>query len=76
MAKIGVITFSQTLDNYGQVLQYLAIQEYLKSRGHEVSLIRFSYSANFLKRICRKTKKMVKHIIKKEKKKEPTTFDK
>ena len=59
MAKIGVITFSQTLDNYGQVLQYLAIQEYLKSRGHEVSLIRFSYSANILKRIYRKTKKMV-----------------
>lgn len=76
MAKIGVITFSQTLDNYGQVLQYLAIQEYLKSRGHEVSLIRFSYSTNILKRIYRKTKKMVKHIIKKEKKKEPTTFDK
>ena len=41
MAKIGVITFSNTTDNYGQVLQYLAIQEYLKNRGHEVFLLRY-----------------------------------
>lgn len=36
--KIGVITFSNTLDNYGQVLQYLATQEYLTQRGHYVFL--------------------------------------
>jgi hypothetical protein len=40
MAKIGVVTFSNTLDNYGQVLQYLAIQEYLKERGHDPYLLR------------------------------------
>ena len=41
MAKIGVITFSDTTDNYGQVLQYLAIHEYLKQRGHEPFLLRY-----------------------------------
>lgn len=40
MAKIGVLTFSNTIDNYGQVLQYLATQEYLESRGHDVWLLR------------------------------------
>lgn len=39
MAKIGVYTFSNTKDNYGQVLQYLATQEYLNSRGHNTCLI-------------------------------------
>ena len=37
--KIGISTFSTTLDNYGQVLQYLATQEYLKSLGHDPYLI-------------------------------------
>lgn len=41
MAKIGVITYSDTNDNYGQVLQYLAIHEYLKHRGHEPFLLRY-----------------------------------
>lgn len=39
MAKIGIITFTGTTDNYGQVLQYLATQEYLKTLGHSASLI-------------------------------------
>lgn len=39
MAKIGVLTFFGTTDNYGQVLQYLATQEYLNSLGHSTSLI-------------------------------------
>lgn len=51
MAKIGIITFSQTLDNYGQVLQYLAIQEYLESRGHQVNLVRQFYTTNVLKEL-------------------------
>lgn len=41
MAKIGVITFSNSTDNYGQLLQFLAIQEFLKNRGHEVFLLRY-----------------------------------
>ena len=39
MAKIGIITFNFTKDNYGQVLQYLATQEYLKSLGHTPILV-------------------------------------
>lgn len=39
MAKIGIITFNFTLDNYGQVLQYLATQEYLKELGHKAILV-------------------------------------
>lgn len=74
MAKIGVITFSQTLDNYGQVLQYLAIQEYLESRGHQVNLIRQYYHSNVLRRIARKIKKTF--CKKKEVVKARTTFDK
>ena len=39
MAKILVTTFNNTLDNYGQVLQYLATQEYLRNRGHRPYLL-------------------------------------
>lgn len=39
MVKIGVLTFSFTIDNYGQVLQYLATQEYLKSKGYHAVLV-------------------------------------
>ena len=39
MAKIGIITFNSTIDNYGQILQYLATQEYLKSLGHDPILV-------------------------------------
>lgn len=38
MATILTITFTNTLDNYGQVLQYLATQEFLGTRGHSVSV--------------------------------------
>lgn len=40
MARICVSTFASTTDNYGQVLQYLATQEYLKQRGHDPYLLR------------------------------------
>lgn len=40
MAKIGIVTFSDTVDNYGQVLQYLATQEFLSSLGHEATLVK------------------------------------
>lgn len=71
MAKIGVITFSQTLDNYGQVLQYLAIQEYLATRGHKVYLIR-EYS--YIKKLKQFLKRFL--LIKKQKKVAVTTFEK
>lgn len=72
MAKIGVVTFSNTIDNYGQVLQYLAIQEYLKTRGHEVSLLRIDNHIGFIRRVVRKIKQLRN---KKSVKKVKTTYD-
>ncbi len=66
MAKIGVITFSDTTDNYGQVLQYLAIHEYLKQRGHEPFLLRYkSKKSPIIRRIL---SKMYHAVIKPTKK--------
>lgn len=39
--KIGVITFSNSKDNYGQLLQCYALQVYLKKQGHDAFLIRY-----------------------------------
>lgn len=68
MANIGVVTFSNTLDNYGQVLQYLAIQEYLKDRSHNVFLLRDTAhrQISLLKILCkieRIINKIKKHIF-------------
>lgn len=42
--KIGIITFWQTQDNYGQVLQCYALQKYLISIGHDAYLIRYTHN--------------------------------
>ncbi|WP_455673066.1 polysaccharide pyruvyl transferase family protein [Phocaeicola sp.] len=39
--KIGIITFWETQDNYGQVLQCYALQRILESMGHKPFLIRY-----------------------------------
>ena len=39
--KIGIVTYWQTQDNYGQVLQAYALQYLLKQMGHEPYIIRF-----------------------------------
>ena len=38
--KVGILTFWQTEDNYGQLLQCYATQCYLRSLGHETFLVR------------------------------------
>lgn len=43
--KIGVITFWQSQDNYGQILQCWALQFYLTSIGHDAYLIRYTHNA-------------------------------
>ncbi len=40
MARIGVVTYSYTTDNYGQVLQFLATKLFLEELGHKVKLLR------------------------------------
>lgn len=54
--KIGVITYWQSSDNYGQQLQCWALQQYLKSQGHEAFLIRYDLSRRDLNRASLKTK--------------------
>lgn len=39
--KIAVFTYSDTDDNYGQVLQCYALQQYLISLGHDATLARY-----------------------------------
>lgn len=42
--KIGVITFCNSKDNYGQMLQIYAMQCFLRKMGHECFLIRYNDS--------------------------------
>lgn len=39
--KIGILTFWWTKDNYGQILQCYALQQFLKQQGHDAYLIRY-----------------------------------
>lgn len=49
--KIGIITFWESKENYGQLAQACALQIYLEERGHTPFLIRYdkSYEVNKLK---------------------------
>ena len=46
--KIGIITFWESTDNYGQVLQAYALQQVLKNMGHNPFQIRYSLQASQL----------------------------
>lgn len=46
--KIGIITFWWSNDNYGQLLQCYALQQYLREQGHEPFLIRYDSRSDFL----------------------------
>lgn len=62
--KIGVVTYSTRSDNYGQVLQYLATQEFLKEFGHEVFLLRrFQKKDSLIKKILRPVYRFVKNVV-------------
>ena len=39
--KIGIVTFWWSENNYGQILQCYALQEYLRDAGHDAYLIRY-----------------------------------
>lgn len=40
--KIGVLTYWNSSDNYGQILQCYALQYFLKEHGHDAFLIKYS----------------------------------
>lgn len=44
--EIGIITFWESTDNYGQVLQAYALQQVLKNMGHRPFQIRYSLKAS------------------------------
>lgn len=39
--KIGIVTYWDSSDNYGQIMQGLALQRFLRSLGHDPFIIRF-----------------------------------
>lgn len=41
--KIGIVTYWNSGNNYGEQLQNYALQEYLRGQGHEPFLIRYDY---------------------------------
>lgn len=41
--QIGILTFFWSNDNYGQLLQCYALQNYLKNKGHEVFVVNYDY---------------------------------
>ena len=46
--KIGIVTYWKSGCNYGEQLQLFALQEYLRSLGHEPFLIRYDYEADLI----------------------------
>lgn len=61
--KIGIITFWQTRDNYGQMLQCWALQHYLITLGHEPFLIRYRHSEIYEFNLKLSLKRFVKNVI-------------
>lgn len=48
--KIGIMTFWESQNNYGQILQILALQTFLEQNGHEAFVIRYKRSASVAKK--------------------------
>ncbi|MBO5951449.1 MAG: polysaccharide pyruvyl transferase family protein, partial [Bacteroidaceae bacterium] len=63
--KIAILTFWNSNDNYGQILQGYALQSYLKKLGHSAYIVRYeerkTYPAIFQERGL---KPFIKRIIK------------
>lgn len=47
--KLGIITFWETQDNYGQIMQNYALQTVLRNMGHNPFLIRYSLFSDWAK---------------------------
>lgn len=60
--KIAILTFWETTDNYGQVLQGYALQTYLRSLGHSAFVIRYDHDGKFRK--GKVTRNRIKKIVK------------
>lgn len=49
--RIGIVTYWDASDNYGQLLQCYALQRYLRLQGHDAFLIRYTFKRNLIFRI-------------------------
>lgn len=58
--KIGILTFWESTDNYGQVLQAYALQQTLKKLGHKPFQIRYSLAASNARNKTSLLKKIIK----------------
>lgn len=47
MKSIGIMTFSSSLSNYGQILQAFALQSYLRNQGYDAFLIHYDDAWNY-----------------------------
>ena len=47
--RIGITTFYQSKDNYGQLLQGYALQALVRSLGHEPFIIRYGFHERYPK---------------------------
>lgn len=65
--RIGIITFFQSQDNYGQLLQCYALQRTLRDMGHKAYLIRYGFHEVFFHWI-KKNNFMTKHGLQSVKK--------
>lgn len=45
--KIGIMTFSTSLNNYGQILQAFALQSYLRDNGYDAFIINYDMWGRF-----------------------------
>lgn len=60
--KIGIVTFWESNDNYGQQLQCWALQHYLREKGYNAFLIR-QYIFPRKKRCIKRIKQVVKNAL-------------
>lgn len=60
--RIGVITYWDSKDNYGQMLQLYAMQAYLKKHGHQPFLIR--YKADIPRRAEFRLRNIFNYVLK------------
>lgn len=44
--KIGIVTFWKSEDNYGEVLQALALYKYLENKGHRCFIVKYTEEKN------------------------------
>ena len=61
--KIGIITYWESTDNYGQVLQCYALQQYLCKQGYKPFLIRFKRWQPTTEKLSKQIKQKIKHIL-------------